>query len=386
MDIYRKVPAMRFLDMGVVLEGRGLLPEDPLTEFPEDSEFRILDELQVEIPQLLYSEGLREWLEKLPLLPVGKLTGREAALAFLRVAFATSAYVWQDAFKKVDAPQIKIIPKNLAVMIYTLAETLGIPPILLYWIYAMSNWKRLDKSGPIENDNMQLIQHFTIAEYASHESGFILPHVEIEAEAGSGLCAIPRAQLASLENDKTAYIYNMLIKHASFEKIIETLDMIPKVCSPELYYLHVRPGIFFFEDTTYEGIGHFKALKGETGAQSSVIPSFVAALGIKHKHNVLIEHLKKLKKYRPPNQKRWLRAIDRGPSIREFALQNKDDNQIREAYNTVLEDLIKFRKVHEGHAIIYIKEQRRPAVATGGTHYEAFLRELIKETEAHLIH
>lgn len=382
-----QVPASEFVEKGLIRKDRGLLPyPDPLKTFPpEYAAFKIYDETAAELPQLLYNGAIRARLKNLPLLPVEKLEGPAAVLAFRHLCFMTSAYAWADCVKDLDAPHAGAIPQSLAVPLNTMAQKLGMMPILAYAMYATNNFEILNPRLPIRFDNLRLLQHFTIPPWDRDEKGFILPHVEIEAEAGPGLCALPQAQWASLKEDKALFVASMNIMRDSLQEMVQTLKNIPNVCSPEVYFIHVRPWIFYFQKITYEGVGYFERLKGETGAESPAIISFDTAMGIAHEKTELIDHLKELKQYRTPTEAGWLAAIEGGPSIKEFAGKHKTDPSIKTAFNEVHESIIAFRRQHFDTAVKYIKEKGRGAVATGGTHYELFLGKLIDETRANMI-
>ena len=64
---------------------------------------------------------------------------------------------------------------------------------------------------------------------------------------------------------------------------VETLRRIPEKMDPALYYKTFRPYIRFFEGVVYEGVDSAPMdFRGETGAQSSVIPTVVAFFKVPH--------------------------------------------------------------------------------------------------------
>lgn len=381
-------PALHLVHSCFVRADRGLLPwPNPLERFPEGLPdiFYEIDELAKRLPEYLYDGSIRMRLLQLPLVSFERLEGPLLNLAFLYYSFFTSAYGWADCIKNLDAPHARMIPHTLAVPLSRMAEKLGVPPILAYFMYAMHNFAVIDSKKPIQFDNLRLIQHFTIPPYDRDENGFILPHVEIEAKAAPGLLAIPRAQYGTRDGDKEKYIYSSWAMESSLRDMTRVLKKIPFVCNPDIYYRHIRPWIFYFKDISFEGVGHFPLLKGETGAESPSILSFDRALRICHKPTGLTDHLRELRSYRPSKQARWLRAIERGPSLRKFARKYRNDRHIRGAFNAVHEALIDFRTMHYKTALTYIKEKGRGDVATGGTHYEIFLTQLIRETRENML-
>ena len=382
-----RISALEHVRFGVRRD-RGLLPwPNPLKQFPSglpDVLYEI-DALADRLPKYLYDGSIRMRLLRLPLVSLEKLEGSLLDLAFRHYSFFTSAYAWADCVKNLDAVHAAVIPYTLAIPFAAMAKKIGVPPILAYFMYAMHNFSVIDPAKPIQFDNLHLLQHFTIPPYDRDEDGFILPHVEIEAKAAPGLRAIPDAQHGARVGDKEEFIYALWQMESSLRAMARVLAAIPLVCSPEVYYRHIRPWIFYFRDIHYEGVGHFPVLKGETGAESSSILSFDHALSIHHEPTGLTDHLHELKSYRPSKQARWLRAIERGPSLRKFARKYRNDSHICGAFNAVHEALIDFRETHYKNALTYIKAKGRGDVATGGTHYEMFLTQLVRETRENMI-
>jgi len=188
-----------------------------------------------------------------------------------------------------------------------------------------------------------------------------------------------------VNENKEGFINALNSMHHALLDMGETFKTIPSVCSPEVYFKHVRPWIFYFQDITYEGVGHFERLKGETGAESPSIISFDCVLGVHHQPSELIDHLTELKDYRAPREREWILAIEAGPSLRAYATKNKTDANIRKAFNEAHDALAAFRMLHLEAAIQYIKKKGRGPIATGGTDYEKFLGKLIEETKENRI-
>jgi hypothetical protein len=73
---------------------------------------------------------------------------------------------------------------------------------------------------------------------------------------------------------------------------VDVLRRIPEKMDPALYYRTFRPYIRFFENVIYEGVTQSPmSFRGETGAQSSIMPTLVAFMKIKHCQSVLTDHL-----------------------------------------------------------------------------------------------
>ncbi len=359
--------------IGEVYRKRGFLPEhDPLIAFPRDSEFTLLDELGRELPSLLHDPGFRRYARglKIPLWPAQRDTVAdrpELRLYYLRVGFLASAYVNQ-----VGEEPATVLPANIAVPLSRACRLLKRPPILSYDGYALYNWKQFRKDGPIALGNLDTLQNFV---HLYDERWFILVHVEIEAIAARIVEAIARVQ-ETLPGGDEAVVNEALraIECAVWEQT-SVLRRIPEHMDSRLYYKTFRPYIRFFENVVYEGVDQAPInFRGETGAQSSIMPLLVAFMKIPHKASMLTEHLADMRNYMPAEHRAIIEAVEAMPDIREIA--------DKEAYNGVLDAMATFREVHYGWAQEYINRWTDDPRGTGGTPYMQWLKQLIEETRA----
>src|ERR1700738_4631339 len=218
---------------------RGFLPEeDPLTAFPSNSEFAVLDEIGRDLPSLLYDRGFRHYARKLkiPLWPEERARPEdlpELRLYYVRVGFLVSAYVNQ-----VGEEPATVLPANLALPLCRACRLLKRPPILSYDGYALYNWKRFRKGQPIALGNIDTIQNFV---HLYDEHWFILVHIEIEALAARILDSIAKVQIAQA-NDDRAIINDALLTIAdSVRQQVRVLQRIPEKMDRALYYRTFRP-------------------------------------------------------------------------------------------------------------------------------------------------
>ena len=324
------------------------MPEhDPLERFGDKSEFARLDEIGKDLPSLLMDKGFRRYAHELeiPPLPKGDVPKDVLRLYYVRLGFLASAYINQ-----VGVSPAAVLPKNIAVPLCDVSARLDRPPILSYDGYAFYNWKRFDKKAAIALGNIDTIQNFV---HLYDEHWFILVHVEIEALAAGLLraideieAAIPNADSARIDKALSEILATTLAQVAVLRRIPEKMD-------PALYYRTFRPYIRFFEGVRYEGVAAAPMdHRGETGAQSSVIPALVALLKVPHRSSMLTEHLNDMRRFMPKEHRERLERIEALPSLREFA--NKD------LFNELLEALATFRETHLGFARQYIALGCRP--------------------------
>jgi indoleamine 2,3-dioxygenase len=352
---------------------RGFLPErDPLTRFGEDSEFAPLDELGRDLPSLLHDRDFRRHAHglRLPALPEADLPLSLLHLYYLRVGFLASAYVNQ-----VGEEPATLLPRNIAVPLCDVCERLRRPPILSYDGYALYNWKRFDPNGPVALGNIDTIQNFV---HLYDEHWFILVHVEIEALAARQLAAIEQVEQALALPGRQVFDEALGDVVRTTWAQVEVLRRIPEKMDPALYYKTFRPYIRFFEGVVYEGVEAGPLdFRGETGAQSSVVPALVAFLKVPHRPTQLTDHLADMRRFMPAAHRATLERIEAMPPIRDVA-----DKAL---FNEALEALATFRETHLGFAREYIARWVTDPRGTGGTPYLNWLGQLIEETRAHKI-
>jgi indoleamine 2,3-dioxygenase len=362
--------------MDDVYTRRGFLPaDDPVRSFPPGSELAMLDELGRDLPSLLQDRGFRRYAAglKLPQWPAGDVWPADVTeeklpllrLYYLRLGFLASAYVNQ-----VSEPRATRLPHNIAAPLVRACLLLQRPPILSYDAYALYNWKRFDLAGPVALGNIDTVQNFV---HLYDERWFILVHVEIEALGAGVLRGIARGAEALRTGDAAGLNAALTEMAASVEQQVAVLRRIPEKMDPALYFKTFRPYIRFFEHVVYEGIWPAPAnYRGETGAQSSLMPALTSFLKVPHQRSVLTDHLADMRQLMPAEHRALLADIEQLPPVR--------DRADPAAFNAVLEAMAEFREVHYGWALEYIQKWVTDPRGTGGTPYAQWLRQLIDET------
>jgi len=353
---------------------RGFLPaSDPAIGFPENWELASLDAVGRRLPSLLEDPHFRTYARELSIPPwpvEGPITDELVPLLrlyYLRLGFLASAYVNQ-----VGQPPANLLPRNLAVPLCEACRLLHRPPILSYDGYALYNWSRLDPQGPIALGNIDTIQNF-VQLYDEH--WFILVHVEIEALSGTILAAIRQIKAAMHDHDENRLNAALMRIGATVWQQVAVLRRIPERMDPNLYYKTFRPYIRFFENVVYEGVDQRPLnFRGETGAQSSIVPTLVALLKIGHRQSVLTDHLADMRRFMPAEHRALIDDVEATPPLKPWA-----DKVI---FNDVLEAIATFREVHFGWAKEYIDRHVSDPRGTGGTPYIQWLKQLIDETRA----
>ncbi len=383
--------AVRLVDFGLS-EEFGYLPHyDPAQSLsPGNEEW---DEFALDIPKLLMGSDFRKRVKELKPFDISALKGEpDVQRAMMILSYIGQSYQWSD-----NEPA-HTLPKNLALPWYQVGKLVGRPPILSYQSYANDNWRRLDAKGPVECGNIALLQCFLGGQ---DEEWFILIHIDIEKKAGKALKAIEDAQAAVVKDDADALEEALENLRASLAAMYQVLCRMPEKCDPYIYFHRVRPYIFGWRNNpslpngvVYEGVDEYKGVgqtfRGETGAQSAIIPAMDGVLGIDHENDVLREYLMEMRTYMPPKHVAFIEAVERGPSVREM-VKKVNRRTLTSLFNTCVEIVGDFRAKHLEYAGTYIHAQAQAtpgnpsAVGTGGTPFMVYLRKHRDETRAQMI-
>jgi len=366
---------------------RGFLPTtDPLKQLPKA--FSEWETIAAQLPKLLMTDQCRNRISSLPDFPIHQLkSSAEHERAMLILSFLGHAFVWGAL------PHATQIPSNLAKPWCELGNILQRPAVLSYASYALHNWYRLDPKRPVELGNIALLQNFF---GGMDEEWFILIHIDIEAKIAPALQILLSAQDAAANNDLKQLLNDVLKIKTGLFAICETLDRMPEKCDPYIYYNRVRPYIHGWKNNPalpngliYDGVDHNqpKFFRGETGAQSTIIPSMDAVLGITHETDDLRVYLQEMRDYMPDEHRAFLSKLEQNKSIRDCVIKHQESHlDLREAYNTCVDLIVRFRMTHLKYAATYIHQQSQhvdnsTAVGTGGTPFMRYLKKHEVESE-----
>ncbi|HEY7128512.1 MAG TPA: hypothetical protein VH332_02505 [Nitrospira sp.] len=374
----------------------GFLPQDP-REWVADCE--PLNELGHALPKLLSARMVRQFVDRQRSLPSAipsswQEQDHRAAMRIL--SFAGHAYVWETP----DHPAPSL-PSQLAQPWYEVAHRLGRPPVLSYASYALDNWRRLDVSKPIALDNIVLLQNFL---GGMDEEWFVVVHVQIERQAGSGLAGLVQAVNGAALSREADVLAGLRALALAQTEMRDTLLRMKERCDPYVYYTRVRPYIHGWKNSPslaegllYGGVsayaGRPQTFRGETGAQSSIVPCLDAGLGISHAPDPLTVYLQEMRGYMPPRHRAFLQSIEQSvdksgrPLLAGYIRdQRAESPDLWTAYCLCVNLLVQFREIHIGYADSYIHRQHQSyvsnptAVGTGGTPFMAYLQKHLDET------
>lgn len=379
---------------------RGFLPRrDPLAKLPTRWP-AFLNDLGEALPKLLAARQLRTTVQAMrapsPDLP-GAADQDELRCAACILSFAGHAHVWEEPYRPADR-----IPASLAMPWCHVLKRLGRPPVLSYASYALDNWRRIEPDKPIALGNIALSQNFF---GGLDEEWFVLVHVEIEAEAGPALAGVVRAINAAIGDEPAEVVQSLRAVAEAEARMYNALLRMPEGCDPYVYFHRVRPYIHGWKDNpalpngiVYEGVEEFhdkpQQFRGETGAQSSIIPSLDAALGVTHEAGPLTHYLLEMREYMPPRHRAFIQTLEdlkdeQGrPLLFGYVRHWKRNHPaLGDAFRECIRGLARFRETHYDYADRYIHQQSQRSlsnptgVGTGGTPFMSYLKKHLEETE-----
>ena len=346
------------------------------------NEFDDVEHIAKNLPKILANNQIKDEVLNLETeKDVSNLSIDELERAMLLYSYIGHGYIWGGTSIE------KVIPKNISKTWYKISQKLDRPPILSYASYALNNWKLQDVNKPFDLENIRILQNFL---GGMDEDWFIMIHIAIEHEAKEILNNLKTYYLD--KNEDQSYLDNALV---SIKKINQIMNRMPEKCDPFIYYNRVRPYIFGWKNNPatpngviYEGVEEYggtpQLFRGETGAQSSIVPALDALLGVTHSNDPLKEYLDEMRLYMPKEHRNLLNDLDQWS-------ENNRSNSITEDSSVVLSDeIIKevhaFRNKHLEYARIYIHEQslsnqnNSNVVGTGGTPFMKYLDKHLQET------
>ena len=340
---------------------------------------------------------VQHFLQKIPEIDMANhldhLDDAQLRMLMVHYSFIVQSYVWGE---QDNVPQV--LPRNLAVPYCALADKIGQYPLLPYTAYTLDNWGRLEKDGPVTLENIYVLQNFIDGQ---DENWFIMVHIEIEAKAGAALAAIPALiEAVDAKNADQAMTQLGVIRDA-WCLINPVFDRMPERCDPYIYYNRVRPYIHGWKGNPalpdgliYEGVDKYEgkpqAFRGQTGSQSSIVPTMDALLGIAHENDPLREYLDELHQYRPPRHRKFIEEVRTRSALRAYVAETQNA-AMTTLYNEIVNAVQAFRTRHLEYAASYINKQARGAdgnpvdIGTGGTPFMKYLKKHRDESGAHLL-
>lgn len=374
---------------------RGYLPaEDPVVYFEDISQLSRSHLVWWEDHTHNMSGLLRtkEWCRlidaKMPILHVPEnLKERENEAIMRNLSFEAAGFVWENGGHR--------LPAAIAIPLCEVAKKLGRPPILSYASYALNNWTRHYPEKPIEIENLRILVNFLHKEAKIDEEWFILIHIEIEARAAAGLTSIDDAQKSARSGDVLAMNKELQIMARALAAVNQTMGRMTENCDPGRYFQNVRPWITGYKrnPVTYEGVldpDYQKpvTLLGETGAQSTLFPTFDAAFHIDHAQDDLKHFTDTCLIYSPKEHRENVLRVWKEPGLTDFVKEcSFPGSDIIKSHDACIDEMVRFRETHLNYAENYIAKQTQTnpnnsnVYGTGGSNLIPYLQARLECTK-----
>jgi len=369
--------------------------KDPLKTYTTNTRsLKLIADIAGHLPKLLLTGQVQKTIKNLNrnALSVNSIIKdgdiREVKLAMAHLSFISHAYIWGG-----KNPE-KILPEAIAKPWVNLANKLERPPILSYGSYCLDNWYRVNSKEDISLQNVGLLTNFL---GGVDEDWFVTIHVCIENAASKAVNAASNLSYLNKDNSIDDYLVNLKDIVASLKDVNKIFSRMPEKCDPYIYYHRVRPFIFGTKDNPdlkkgliYEGQFNNKPqfFRGETGAQSSIMPFLDGALGIYHTKDHLRHYLNEMRDYMPPEHRRMIEDVEDRSNAKKYIQQSK---RLVNEYNKCLEEIRRFRALHLEFAATYIHQQSQiknpfgrggsTITGTGGTPFMRYLKKHRDETQ-----
>jgi len=369
--------------------------KDPLIKYKTTSKsLNLISEISEQLPKLLLTGSVQNTINKLKNndLSVDKVIAnndlREIRLAMVHISFIAHSFIWGS-----KTPS-KILPEVIAKPWVKLSKILGRPPILSYASYCLDNWYKLNKKEDISLENVGLHTNFL---GGVDEDWFVTIHVCIEDAASDSIKAATKLAKLNEKHSVNDFSIHLRAIIKSLRKVNAIFSRMPEKCDPYVYYHRVRPFIFGTKDNPdlkkgliYQNQFNNKPqfFRGETGAQSSIMPFLDGALGIYHTQDHLRHYLNEMRDYMPPEHRN---AIEHVENISNAKALIHDSKKLINEYNKCLEEIRIFRAQHLEFAATYIHKQSQiknpfgrggsTITGTGGTPFMKYLKKHRDETQ-----
>lgn len=358
-----------------------LIHPDPLqhlstVSLPIDADLiEAVEQLAEQMPHLTANGDFRSAANNLPCIDFSLI---DHPLALERISMLYGFFANAYLHNPLDPPS-KQLPANLARPLHEVSKRLGRPPVLAYAGMVLSNWRRIDPAQGWHLANLDTLVRFTML---PDERWFFLIHVAIEAQAGKVLDGIRGGIQGAIAGDDQQVMVGLRAIRAGLSEMIRTFHKMVEGCDPDVYYQQIRPFLFGFDQVIFEDNSlPPQTLRGGSGAQSSVVPALLAALGIDHEQSDLTRHLDSMRIYMPLQHQQQIDSWHGSP-LRAYVASKL---LLKDAYNHCLRQLMTFRRAHLYFARTYIFEKSTTPVGTGGTPFMMFLAKLIEETQQALL-
>lgn len=348
-----------------------------LTEIPS---FDKIHQLALQMPKLIKQTQFRERVTELPILNTPDIHHNDLPTVKLALAMLAQGFVWCEG----EENKAEYLPESIARPLVEISKQLDEPPILNYADYVLRN-SQLSK--PEIKGLSQFKSLYTFTGMKS-EHGFILTHIWYELKGREAFQMAFHLSDAIEKLDIEATKKHLEKLNVVILELIEKFNTVHHTTSEIDFRDHFRIYLKGWKENipamTYQGINiKGSEFRGETGAQSSLLPFLDTLIGISPQ---LIQYnplYAAWRAYMPKDDRDLLSKLETlGQKIRDIVQKHPI---LVQAYNPLLDGLIAFRKNHLLTITKYIEGKEgysAKGLGTGGTFYGTYLSGVIDQIES----
>jgi len=352
--------------------------------------FDIYQEIASHIPAEVRDGTFGKTINDLPQLAINGLPPEYHSLLKMTLSVLTQVFVWEPVARKKGTART-VVPSQLSVPLVEVAETLGEPPVFTYADHTLRNWTLRDPSRSFLPDNIDTVFSYSGGE---DERSFVAVHVYYESIAVDVISACSRAQKHAINQSEIGFSDAMARLSELIREMSHRFAGVKDTVSPEAFRKELRVFLMGWRNIVkmhYENC-KFDAsnLRGETGAQSSLLPYIEATVGTLPPHASNSRVQKALDvyhdflQYQPKDHRHFLQNALQYTQIRRFA-QSCDRSEVQEAYNDVVHAVIAFRRLHLSVIHDYIGAGAESSRGTGGSLYNEYIDGLLSANRYQLL-
>lgn len=348
---------------------RGFVPAiDPLRKLPPA--FACIERVSRELPVHLKQGSLSDAINSMGSPDLDLLNGTaEQERLFLALGIFANAWVWGQR-----EPDFRI-PETIAVPLTKLASALQRKAVLTYASMTFFNWEKIDPAGEVCAENTRLLCGFL---GTRDETWFVTSALHLEVACAPLLATLYDAVAASSCADIDELEVQLSSLASQMHVMTDAVLKVREQCDPATFYNDIRPLFSGWPcpGAVYESISQTpRVLAGASAAQSPLIQSFDAALGIRHSDKTAA-FLDTMTSYMMTPHRRFILDIRQASRIRTMVMRNGSAS-LKSAYNSIAKALTEFRRRHFQLVNDYVTKPSRQTVntGTGGSSFSEFLRD-----------
>lgn len=308
--------------------------------------------------------SFRKRIQELPIIPTEQL--EKSSDDVLKRLYSVLS-IMTNVFVHGDNSNIKNIPNQISIPLIWICKKFGLPPILTHASVDLFNIKRLS----CDPSEIEIWVNITGEE---SERWFYAIMIAIE-KVGAGILD----SLIKYSIGEISITTVLTTIYSNLTHINKILKRMYELNDPHTFFNVLRIYLGSINNISFDGTDYVnRSYKGGSAAQSSLIQTIDAFLGVTHSTQTS-EFLTEMQKYMPKKHLEFIKyASEHCIDLKKIHDEKNDEKNI-ELRNKCIDELTKFRSSHLAMANRYIV-RFGSKVGTGETELQKFLNKTIRDT------